>query len=129
MPRVAGQQDQRAARAARLPASYDDLFDTLMVRMAYRCRAYPDQVQQQMLNRTFGCVRVVWNQTLAARHARWQADRIGTSYAQADAALTLLKKDPDVGKALSDAELEELFDLGYHLKHVDAIFDRVFGNG
>ena len=28
---------------------------------------------------------------------------------------------------LSDAELEELFDLGYHLKHVDTIFKRVFG--
>jgi len=41
--------------------------------------------------------------------------------------LTLLKKDPDVSKALSAAELEELFDLGYHLKHVDTIFRRVFG--
>ena len=43
--------------------------------------------------------------------------------------LTLLKKDPDVSKALSAAEIEELFDLGYHLKHVDTIFRRVFGEG
>ena len=41
--------------------------------------------------------------------------------------LDLLKKDPDVKTALSDAELEEQFDLGYHLKHVDTIFRRVFG--
>ncbi len=41
--------------------------------------------------------------------------------------LTLLKKDQEVSKALSDKELEELFDLGYHLKHVDTIFARVFG--
>ena len=41
--------------------------------------------------------------------------------------LTLLKADPDVAKALSAAELEALFDLGYHLKHVDTIFERVFG--
>lgn len=41
--------------------------------------------------------------------------------------LTLLKKDADVKAKLSDAELEELFDLGYHLKHVDTIFKRVFG--
>ena len=41
--------------------------------------------------------------------------------------LDLLKKDPDVKKLLSDAELEEKFDLGYHLKHVDTIFRRVFG--
>src|SRR5437762_12742222 len=41
--------------------------------------------------------------------------------------LTLLKKDPDVKKHLSDAEIEEQFDLGYHFKHVDTIFKRVFG--
>jgi adenylosuccinate lyase len=39
----------------------------------------------------------------------------------------LLKKDPDVKKYLSDAEIDEQFDLGYHLKHVDTIFKRVFG--
>jgi adenylosuccinate lyase len=41
--------------------------------------------------------------------------------------LTLLKKDPDVKAVMTDAELEEKFDLGYHLKHVDTIFRRVFG--
>src|SRR5215216_1850259 len=41
--------------------------------------------------------------------------------------LSLLKKDPDVKKHLSDAEIEEQFDLGYHFKHVDTIFKRVFG--
>jgi adenylosuccinate lyase len=41
--------------------------------------------------------------------------------------LTFLKKDPDVKKYLSDAELAERFDLGFHFKHVDTIFKRVFG--
>jgi adenylosuccinate lyase len=41
--------------------------------------------------------------------------------------LTLLKADPEVTAALSHAEIEEKFDLGYHLKHVDTIFRRVFG--
>src|SRR5208282_4551205 len=40
--------------------------------------------------------------------------------------LGLLKADKDVAEALSAAELEGLFDLGYHLKHVDTIFGRVF---
>ena len=40
---------------------------------------------------------------------------------------TLLKADPDVKKFLSDAEIAEKFDLGYHFKHVDTIFKRVFG--
>src|ERR1700758_4795751 len=41
--------------------------------------------------------------------------------------LSLLKNDADVKKYLTDAEIEEQFDLGYHLKHVDTIFRRVFG--
>jgi adenylosuccinate lyase len=41
--------------------------------------------------------------------------------------LSLLKADADVKKHLSDAEIEEQFDLGYHFKHVDTIFARVFG--
>jgi adenylosuccinate lyase len=41
--------------------------------------------------------------------------------------LTLLKKDADVTRLLSAKELEELFDLGFHLKYVDTIFERVFG--
>jgi putative transposase len=47
-----------------------------------------------VLNRTFGCVRVVWNRTLAARQARWHLAGKGTSYAQSDRALTAMKKDP-----------------------------------
>ncbi|HEY5829734.1 MAG TPA: adenylosuccinate lyase [Hyphomicrobiaceae bacterium] len=41
--------------------------------------------------------------------------------------LALLKADPDVAKALTPTELEALFDLDYHLAHVDTIFKRVFG--
>ncbi len=40
---------------------------------------------------------------------------------------TLLKQDPDVRNMLSDDDIDGLFDLGYHLKHVDTIFKRVFG--
>ncbi|MEL7719684.1 adenylosuccinate lyase [Citromicrobium bathyomarinum] len=40
--------------------------------------------------------------------------------------LDLLKQDEDVSKALSENDLTALFDLDYHLKHVDTIFARVF---
>ena len=40
---------------------------------------------------------------------------------------TELLADPEVTAALSPAEIEEKFDLGYHTKHVDTIFARVFG--
>ncbi|MEM1052742.1 MAG: adenylosuccinate lyase [Pseudomonadota bacterium] len=41
--------------------------------------------------------------------------------------LDLLKGDEEVTAALSHKELEEKFDLEYHFKHVDTIFERVFG--
>jgi adenylosuccinate lyase len=41
--------------------------------------------------------------------------------------LELLKADPEVSALLTPQQIEERFDLGYHLKHVDTIFERVFG--
>ncbi|MBT6588341.1 MAG: adenylosuccinate lyase [Rhodospirillaceae bacterium] len=43
--------------------------------------------------------------------------------------LELLKADKDVMAALSEADLEAMFDLSYHTKHVDTIFARVFAGG
>jgi adenylosuccinate lyase len=43
--------------------------------------------------------------------------------------LALLKQDAEVTAKLGPAELEALFDLGYHFKNVDVIFARVFGKG
>jgi adenylosuccinate lyase len=40
--------------------------------------------------------------------------------------LELLRKDPEVKSRLSQEQLEALFDLDYHLKRVDEIFERVF---
>ena len=40
--------------------------------------------------------------------------------------LDLLKGDHDVAGYLSPDELDALFDLGQHFKHVDTIFNRVF---
>ena len=63
---------------------------------AYKVRAYPDPEQVVMLARTFGCVRVVWNRTLAARSARYATTGQGTSYRESDAALTAMKRDPEL---------------------------------
>lgn len=41
--------------------------------------------------------------------------------------LDLLKQDEEVTAALTEEQLEERFDLEYHFKHVDTIFERVFG--
>jgi len=39
----------------------------------------------------------------------------------------LLKADPEVSRRLTNAEIDTFFDLAYHLKNVDVIFERVFG--
>ncbi len=43
--------------------------------------------------------------------------------------LELLKADAEVTARLAPDELTALFDLGYHMKHVDTIFARVFEGG
>lgn len=65
------------------------------MRTAFKCRAYPTPEQAAVLNRTFGCVRVVWNQTLAWRHCRWHTEQAATNVPQANAFLTRLKQSKE----------------------------------
>jgi putative transposase len=67
------------------------------MRTAYKCRAYPTFEQVSVLNRTFGCVRVVWNRTLAWRHARYRGEQVKTNFTQANAYLTAMKATEDLG--------------------------------
>ena len=66
------------------------------MRTAYKVRAYPSTEQAAILARTFGCVRVVWNRTLAARCAVYAAEKRSISYGQASAALTGWKRLPEL---------------------------------
>ncbi|WP_245982679.1 RNA-guided endonuclease InsQ/TnpB family protein [Lentzea flaviverrucosa] len=67
------------------------------VRTAYKCRAYPTPDQVELLNRTFGCVRLVWNKTLAGRSHRYRVKGVRTSYRETDAALTGWKRSEELG--------------------------------
>jgi putative transposase len=75
-----------------------------------------------MLARTFGCVRVVWNRTLAARHVRYAAGRKSTSYAETDRALTAMKCDPGLAflSEVSSVPLQQA------LRHQHAAFQAFF---
>jgi adenylosuccinate lyase len=39
-----------------------------------------------------------------------------------------LKADPQITRLLEPGTIDSLFDVAYHLKHVDTIFARVFGD-
>lgn len=63
---------------------------------AYRYRVYPTPFQEQLLRRTMGCARLVYNRALAARTEGWykRQERIG--YADTSTMLTLWKKQDDL---------------------------------
>jgi adenylosuccinate lyase len=44
----------------------------------------------------------------------------------AESLMELLKADPDVAAKMEASEIEDRFNLDYHFKHIDTIFDRVF---
>ena len=96
---------------------------------------YPERMQRN-LDRMGGLVhsqRVLLALTQAGA-TREQAyalvQRNAMKVWEADGALSLLdllKTDPEVTALLTPAKLEAEFDLDYHLRHVDTIFARVFG--
>ncbi|WP_395619407.1 adenylosuccinate lyase [Sphingorhabdus sp.] len=45
----------------------------------------------------------------------------------AESLMELLKSDADVTAKMSASEIEDRFNLDYHFKHIDTIFERVFG--
>lgn len=66
------------------------------VRRALRYRFYPTEEQAQLLTRTFGCVRLVWNRALAYRTAAWYDRQERVNYNATSALLTGWKKADDL---------------------------------
>jgi putative transposase len=67
-----------------------------MNQRAYRCRFYPTEEQEQLLRRTLGCVRLVYNKALHTRTEAWyeRQERIG--YSETSGMLTQWKKQEDL---------------------------------
>jgi adenylosuccinate lyase len=96
---------------------------------------YPERMQRN-LDRMGGLVHsqrvlLALTQAGASREDAYRlVQRSAMKVWQSDGELSLLdllKADAEVSALLPTGELEESFDLGYHLKHVDTIFERVFG--
>jgi putative transposase len=66
------------------------------VKRAFKYRFYPTPAQAAELQRTFGCVRLVYNRALEARSVAWRDERRRVSYAESSAMLTAWKSDPDL---------------------------------
>ena len=51
-----------------------------MTNRAYEFRIYPNREQRQLIARTFGCVRLVYNHYLDKKKQLWQDGRMSLSY-------------------------------------------------
>ena len=67
-----------------------------VVKRAFKYRFYPTSEQAGQLNRTFGCVRLVYNKALNARTAAYATEKRSVSYGQTSAMLTQWKTDPEL---------------------------------
>jgi adenylosuccinate lyase len=101
--------------------------------MIENLRVYPERMREN-LDQTGGLYEA--QRVLLALVGKGVARQEGYVYVQRNAMKvweekvdfrTALKRDPDVKRALSDVEIDACFALEYHLKHVDTIFRRVFG--
>lgn len=93
-----------------------------MIKRAYKYRFYPTPEQEQLLARTFGCVRFVYNSVLRYRTDAFYEHQEKVGYLQANAKLTALKKDPELA-FLSDVSSVPLQQC---LRHQQAAFKNFF---
>lgn len=70
---------------------------TRVVKRAYKYRFYPSPEQAELLNRTFGCVRYVYNRALAERSRAWTQDQRRITFVDTCRMLTAWKADPETG--------------------------------
>jgi putative transposase len=89
-----------------------------MFKRAYRYRCYPTDEQQQMLARTFGCARWIYNWALALKSRAYREEGKRLSYDALSACLPLLKQQPETAWL---AEVSSV-PLQQSLRHLDRAF-------
>ncbi len=89
---------------------------------AFSYRFYPSAEQESLLRRTLGCVRLVYNRTLAARTEAWSERQEQIDYVQSSALLTQWKKQDDLQflKEVSCVPLQQ------GLRHLQTAFKNFF---
>lgn len=65
------------------------------IKRSFKYRFYPTASQADLLNRTFGCIRYVYNRALAERSQRWTRDHCRVSYAETSKWLTAWKQESE----------------------------------
>ena len=84
---------------------------------AYKFRMYPNKKQQELINKTFGCCRFVYNKYLAKRIEVYKNDKETFTYKQCSSDLTNLKKE------LNWLKEPDKFSLQNALKDLDNAYE------
>ncbi|MEU8264847.1 RNA-guided endonuclease TnpB family protein [Micromonospora sp. NPDC048999] len=89
-----------------------------VVKRAFKYRFYPSPEQAAFLERTFGCVRLVYNRALEARTRAWVVDRQRSTYVQSSAWLTEWKRTDELAflNEVSSVPLQQT------LRHLQAAY-------
>lgn len=89
---------------------------------AYKYRFYPTAEQEDLLRRTLGCARLVYNKALSARTEAWYGEQKRVSYNETSQLLTSWKKQPELSflKEVSSVALQQ------GLRHLQGAFSNFF---
>nr|WP_330361170.1 helix-turn-helix domain-containing protein [Clostridioides difficile] len=89
----------------------------IVVEKAYKFRMYPNKKQQELIKKTFGCCRFVYNKYLAKRIDVYKNDKETFTYKQCSSDLTNLKKE------LNWLKEPDKFSLQNALKDLDNAYE------
>ena len=89
---------------------------------AYKFRIYPDDKQKNILARTFGCVRFVYNYYLDKKIKRYEEDKTSISYTECAKELARIKQTEEYSflKEVDSIALQQ------SLRHLDIAFQNFF---
>jgi putative transposase len=87
---------------------------------AYKYRIYPSKDQQDVLNKTFGCCRFVWNNILNWRSNEYSVNGVKTNYSASSKRLTAIKNEFEFLKDVSAVALQQV------LRNQDVAFTGFF---
>ena len=91
-----------------------------MANRAFVFRIYPNRAQRELLSRTFGCVRLVYNHYLDKKKQLWEKSRQSMSYNACSKDLTSLKKEKEFLKEVDSIALQQ------SLRHLDTAYSNFF---
>lgn len=90
------------------------------VKKAYKFRIYPNKTQEELLQKTFGCVRKVYNHFLDRRIKQYEEDKTTLTFAKCSKELTTLKEELTYLKEPDKCALQNA------LKNLDEAFQNFF---